>query len=134
MLLVDTSALIDFLQGADTPEARFLEKQIQHKPKEIAIPDLCLAEVLIGLRSDKAVQETLSALLDFEIVSPSGLELSIKAALNYRTLRKKGITPRTMIDCLIATCAIENDWPLLHRDRDYLPFEKHLGLKRPEGL
>jgi predicted nucleic acid-binding protein len=47
----------------------------------------------------------------------------------YRTLRHKGITIRNSVDCMIASVAIENDIMLLHNDKDFLPIEKHLGLK-----
>lgn len=31
---------------------------------------------------------------------------------------------------MIATVAIENDVPLLHNDKDFIPIEKHFKLKR----
>jgi len=36
---------------------------------------------------------------------------------------------RKTIDCLIATFCIEQGYALLHCDRDFDPFEKHLGLR-----
>ena len=36
---------------------------------------------------------------------------------------------RKMVDLLIATGCIANDMLLLHNDRDFEPFEKHLGLR-----
>ena len=36
---------------------------------------------------------------------------------------------RKMVDLLIATWCIANDMLLLHNDRDFEPFEKHLGLR-----
>jgi len=57
------------------------------------------------------------------------LQLAQQSAQNYRALRKKGITVRKTIDCLIATFCISEEHILLHRDNDYDGFEKHLGLK-----
>ena len=57
------------------------------------------------------------------------LELAQQSAENYRALRKKGVTVRKTIDCLIATFCISEDHNLLHRDTDYDGFEKYLGLK-----
>jgi predicted nucleic acid-binding protein len=57
-----------------------------------------------------------------------GLQNAIVAADNYRALRRIGVTVRGTIDCLIATYCIENQLPLLHNDRDFDPFEQHLGL------
>ena len=42
-----------------------------------------------------------------------------RAANLYRTLRRKGITIRNAVDCIIASVAIEHDIPLLHNDRDF---------------
>jgi predicted nucleic acid-binding protein len=50
------------------------------------------------------------------------------SAENYRLLRRRGITVRKTIDCLIATFVIERGFSLLHSDRDFDAFEDHLGL------
>ncbi|MHB1795380.1 MAG: PIN domain-containing protein [Acidobacteriaceae bacterium] len=51
------------------------------------------------------------------------------AARNYRSLRSSGHTVRKTIDCLIATFCVMEKHSLLHRDRDFDPFEKYLGLR-----
>ena len=58
-----------------------------------------------------------------------GRALALRSARNYRWLRRRGITVRKTIDCLIATFAIELNIPLLHDDRDFEPFAEHLGLR-----
>jgi predicted nucleic acid-binding protein len=131
VILVDTSVLIDLLQGLETLEAGFLEWQLRENPHIIVIADFSFLEILQGIRNEKTIKETVKALRELTVVSPSGPELMIKTAENYRLLRKKGITVRSMIDCLIATFVLEKGWFLLHRDRDFKPFEKHLGLRNP---
>jgi predicted nucleic acid-binding protein len=49
-----------------------------------------------------------------------------KAALLYFTLRRKGITPRSTIDMLIALTAIEFNLLLLHDDRDFDVMAEHI--------
>ena len=46
-----------------------------------------------------------------------------------RTLRALGVTVRKTIDTIIATRCIESGYTLLHCDRDFEPFVKHLGLR-----
>jgi len=41
----------------------------------------------------------------------------LAAADMYRSLRRRGITIRNSVDCMIAAVAIEHDLPLLHNDR-----------------
>jgi len=57
-----------------------------------------------------------------------GADLVRETARNYRTLRSRGHTVRKTIDCLIATFCIREHHSLLHRDRDFDPFEKLLEL------
>jgi len=52
-----------------------------------------------------------------------------KETLLYRSLRRRGVTIRKPVDCMIASVAIEHDIPLLHNDRDFDPIETHCGLK-----
>jgi predicted nucleic acid-binding protein len=54
----------------------------------------------------------------------------LRSAEIYRSLRKKGITIRKTVDCMIASVALENDIALLDNDKDFDPIEHHFGLKR----
>jgi predicted nucleic acid-binding protein len=58
-----------------------------------------------------------------------GKEIAFRAADNFRTLRKNGITVRKTIDVIIATFCIENNLELIHNDRDFDPMEDLLGLR-----
>lgn len=46
------------------------------------------------------------------------MDAYLRAANVYRTLRRRGVTVRSTIDCLIAVIADENDCDVLARDRD----------------
>ncbi len=52
------------------------------------------------------------------------------AAANYlaRLRQRPGITIRGIIDVIVATWCIENRVQLLHSDRDFAYFERHLDL------
>jgi predicted nucleic acid-binding protein len=63
------------------------------------------------------------------VVSLVDAELAVKAAANYRLLRRRGITIRKTIDLLIGTFCIERGHTLLHSDRDFAPIESLLGLQ-----
>ena len=67
------------------------------------------------------------ALLRFPVYTIGGTKIALKSAQNYRFLRQRGITIRKTIHCLIATFCIEANLALLHSDRDFDPFETHLG-------
>ena len=82
-----------------------------------------------GFRSEQDVRKARAA-LDTLVFEPMvGRDIALKAAGNYRALRAKGVTVRKTIDMLIGTFCMENGHRLLHRDRDFDPIEKHLGLE-----
>jgi predicted nucleic acid-binding protein len=95
----------------------------------LAIGDLILTEVLQGFSSDKDFSEARKELTRLEVVELGGEDFAIKAAKNFRALRKLGFTIRKTIDTIIATRCIEDGYTLLHDDGDFKPFEKHLGLR-----
>jgi predicted nucleic acid-binding protein len=127
VILVDSTVWIDYFRSADTPQVALLDSYFGRS--RLAVGDLIAAEVLQGVRDArefKLVKKTLDA---FDHIDLVGYELAIKASENYRFLRDRGITIRKTIDTLIATYCIENDVTLLHADRDFVPFTKHLGLR-----
>jgi predicted nucleic acid-binding protein len=127
MLMVDSSVWIDYFNGTITPQTNHLDTILGIE--EIVIGDLILAEVLQGFRLDKDYEAAKKAMYAFPILSLVGPNLALKSADNYRSLRKRGITIRKTIDCLIATFCIENILEILHSDSDFDPFEQHLQLK-----
>ncbi len=68
-------------------------------------------------------------LASLTVVELGGLRIAIQAARNSRALRNRGIIVRKTIDTLIATRCAEDGYALLHNDRDFDPFAKHLGLR-----
>ena len=55
--------------------------------------------------------------------------MALESAMNYRRLRRKGVTVRKTIDVMIGTFCIHYRLALLHDDRDFDPMVKYLGLE-----
>ena len=127
MVLVDTTVWIDFLSGSPYPHVKTLENLILNR-EDICLCGIVLTEVLQGIREDSEFKRTRGLLANL-IFLPMGYSIFLRSAEIYRNLRKKGITIRKPVDCMIAAVAIENDLPLLHNDKDFDPIEKHFGLK-----
>ena len=96
----------------------------------IIVGDLIMVEVLQGFRRESDLLRARAIFTGFEFGAMVSHEIALATARNYRVLREKGHTPRNTIDTIIATFCITGDHELLHSDRDFEPFEKHLGLKR----
>ena len=127
MVIVDTTVWIDYFGGVRNPETDWLDRELSHQ--RLGLTDLILCEILQGYRDDATFERVLRELLRLEIFEPAGLILAIATAKNFRQLRQRGFTVRKTIDCWIATFCILEHHSLLHRDRDFDPFEKILGLK-----
>ncbi|NRR30508.1 PIN domain nuclease [Oxalobacteraceae bacterium] len=127
MIFVDSSVWIDYFRGNITPQTDALN--ILLGKQRVVIGDLILIEVLQGFRSDKQFIQAKRLLTSLIIVDLVGQRMAIKAAENFRTLRLPGITVRKTIDSMIATYCIENNFTLLHCDKDFDAFVKHLGLR-----
>jgi predicted nucleic acid-binding protein len=126
MILVDSSVWIDYFNGVDTTYTAKLDLLLGIEL--IAIGDISITEVLQGFQSNKDYKAAKAVLLSLTIFDMLGQQNSILAAENYRYLRKKGITIRKTIDCMIATFCIQNGHTLLFCDKDFQPFVEHLGL------
>ncbi len=128
MILVDTTAWIDFFSARSYPHVKALENLILNR-EDICLCGIILTEVLQGIREDSECNRTRDLLANL-VFLPMQYSVFLRSAEIYRNLRRKGITIRKPVDCMIAAVAIEHEIPLLHNDKDFIPIEKHFGLKR----
>ncbi len=126
MIFVDSSVWVDYFNGTITPETNYLDDALTHQI--ILTGDLILTEVLQGFREQKDYDTAKRLLLKLPVRQMLDIDIAIKSADNYRELRRRGITIRKTIDCLIATFCIEHQFSLLHNDNDFEPFEFYLSL------
>lgn len=119
MILVDTSAWIDYLSGSDTEAAAALDEVIE-RGFPYGLTEIVLQELLQGVATEDEFERLETYLRTQRLFGPvDGVDSYIAAAKLYFRCRRNGITVRSTIDCLIAQIAIENDLLLLHSDRDY---------------
>ncbi len=113
MILVDSSVWIHWLgdRSAAIEEGDLMD---------LATCGPVLQEVIQGLRQDPLSVAFRADLLALPVLSdPVPSELFIAAADLYSSGRRRGITIRSSVDCLIAAIAIHNSVPVWHRDRDF---------------
>ena len=127
MIVVDSSVWIDYFNGRPTVEANALHWL--RRRDRLVIGDLIMAEVLQGFASANEFRRVVEMFAKLEFRAMAGREIAIAAAHNHRALRARGVTPRSTIDTIIATFCIAEGHDLLHCDRDFAPFERHLGLR-----
>ena len=126
-VIIDTTVWIDFFRSLKTEQTELLEAVVRRG--DAALGDLTVSEVLQGVDTDREFRLLKRHFSHFRVYPMIGRQNAIQSAINYRKLRAKGFTVRKTVDCWIATFCIEEEFPLLHNDRDFDPFEQHLGLK-----
>lgn len=133
-VLVDTSVWVDFFNGQTTPQTSAVRAFLD-QGDDVATCGLILAEFFQGLRTPRSVKELRPFFELMRCLAPSEPETYFRAAELFRELRRKGITVRSTVDCLIACLAAQHGYHLLSRDRDMaLILESGLCPVRPAPL
>ena len=127
MIIVDTTVWIDYFGGISNTNTDWLDQEMGRQ--RLGLTDLILCEILQGIRDERTFKQLRRELCELEVFSTGGVELAVASAQNYRRLRSRGYTVRKTIDCLIATFCLVEGHTLLHRDHDFDPFERELGLR-----
>ena len=118
MIVVDTTVWIDFLEGRGTAFDRHLTELVEDDAP-LGLVDIIYAEVLQGIRDEGRYLRTRRSLRAHPILRPRGLETFETAANLYRTARRRGLTIRRSVDCLIAATCLESGAEIYHNDRDF---------------
>jgi predicted nucleic acid-binding protein len=130
-VLVDTSVWIDLFRDRTGRRKATLRRALRRRA--VVLSRFHQLELLQGAKDEEEWE-----LLEDYLASQHYLEMSsaawIEAARVFVDLRRRGLTVRSPIDCCIAVLAIENDVPLLHRDRDFetIATVRHLEESRVE--
>jgi len=117
MILADTSAWVEFDRGTGSPVDVRLSELIS-SDGELAVTEPVVAEVAAGARTDEqeaALRRLLARcrLLCFDSVADFDGAVTV-----YRRCRQAGITPRGLLDCMIAAVALRHGASILAHDAD----------------
>lgn len=125
MILIDTSAWIEFLRDTGSPSCNRVDTLLG---EEIASCDAIRMEVLAGARNEQHLQQLRRLLARATVLPTEPIDYENAAAL-YRQCRHGGETVRKLIDCLIASVAIRANATVLHRDSDFDVLARHTVLR-----
>lgn len=127
MVLVDSSVWVDYFNGVACRETDLLEELLGGEV--LLTGDIILAEVLRGFDAQRDYRRAKRLLGTLAYEDMLGREIAERSVAYYRSLRRRGITVRKTIDVLIASFCIARGHSLLHRDRDFEPFQEYFGLQ-----
>jgi predicted nucleic acid-binding protein len=117
VILADTSAWVEYDRATGSLVDRRLSEMIgQDGP--LAITEPVVMEVLAGARDGEREADLNRLLRRFDLLAFDPAADFEAAARIYRRCRRVGVTPRGMIDCMIASVAWRRGATLLSADAD----------------
>ena len=117
MILADTSAWVEYDRATGSAVDRRLAALIGDDGP-LAVTEPVVMEVLAGARDDRRERDLRRLLLRFHLLR-FDVAADFDAAVRiYRRCRRIGVTPRGMLDCMIAAVAWRSDASLLAWDAD----------------
>ena len=128
MILVDTSAWIEYLRGTGSA-ANVRVRALLLSDQAVATTEAVVMELLAGGRNDverRRIQEVVDGC---ELLPVGGLDDFEHAADLYQSCRERGETVRALVDCLIGAVAIRNNVPVLHDDADFDVLARHTAVR-----
>ena len=127
MIIVDSNAWADFFNGASNPHVQRLDTALDGE-EDLAVIPVIVTEVLQGFRTDSGFRRARRVLVALPVIQPS-VDCPVRAARLFRSLRKKGITVRGAVDCIIAQTCLDVDAELLSPDADFRRIAAHTPLR-----
>lgn len=128
MILADTSAWVEYDRSTGSAaDERLTELIAADGP--VAVTEPIVMEVLAGARSDKREDDLRRLLLRFGLLHFDAAADFDGAMRIYRRCRKVGVTPRGLIDCMIAAVAWRREATLLAHDADLDHVARVIGIE-----
>jgi predicted nucleic acid-binding protein len=117
VILADTSAWVEYDRATDSPVDRRLSELIE-SDGPVATTEPVVMELLAGARDARREADLRRLLLRFQLLSFDAVADFDGAVRIYRRCRAAGVTPRGMVDCMIASVAWRRGATLLAHDAD----------------
>ena len=129
MILIDTSAWVEFLRDTGSPVCQRIDELLA---EGFVVCEPVRMEVLAGARDERHLSDLRRLLARGTLITTESTDYE-EAATLYRVCRRNGETVRKMMDCLIAGIALRSGIPLLHTDSDFDVLARHtpLAIARP---
>jgi predicted nucleic acid-binding protein len=127
VILADTSAWVEY-DRATGSDVHLRLKELIVGGGSIAVTEPIVTEVLVGARSDRREADLRRLLLRFNLLPFDPTSDFDGAVRIYRRCRAAGVTPRGLMDCMIASVAWRHRATLLAQDADMTRVADVMGI------
>ena len=127
MILADTSAWVEYDRATGSRVDQRLTGLIT-ADGPVAVTEPVIMEIVAGARTDVREADLRRLLLRFPLLGFDAAADFDAAASIYRRCRQTGVTPRGMVDCMIASVALRHQATLLAADVDLIRVATIIGI------
>lgn len=127
MILVDSSAWVEYDRATGSDVDRRVG-ELLGIDGAIAVTEPIVMEVVASARDDPREDDLRRLLARGRLLRFDAVIDFDAAARIYRRCRREGVTPRGMVDCMIASVAARHDVPVLALDADLERVASVIGL------
>jgi predicted nucleic acid-binding protein len=127
LILADTSAWVEYDRATGSPVDQRLTELIRDAGP-LVVTEPVIMEVTAGARNEDREQMLRRLLLRFDLLRFDPAVDFDAASRIYRRCRRAGVTPRGMVDCMIASVAHRHGATLLARDADLSRVARVMGI------
>jgi len=128
VILADTSAWVEYDRATGSRVDQRLTDLISSEGP-LAVTQPVIMEVVAGARSDEREADLRRLLVRFALLTFDSAADFDAAARIYRRCRRAGVTPRGMVDCMIASVARRHGATLLAHDADLSRVASVVGIE-----
>lgn len=132
MILVDTSAWVEYDRATGSAVDRRLTELIA-ADAPVAVTEPVIMEVVAGARTDEREADLRRLLRRCDLLRFDSAVDFDAAARIYRDCRRVGVTPRGLLDCMIASVAQRDGAVLLALDADLTRVADVIGVRIDEA-
>ena len=127
MMIVDSNTWADFFNGVRSSHVQRLDLALEEE-EDLGVIPIIITEVLQGFRTDTGFQRAQHLLVSLPVIQPT-VAAHVRAARLFRSLRRKGVTVRVAVDCVIAQTCLDVDAELLSPNTNFERIARHTPLR-----
>jgi predicted nucleic acid-binding protein len=119
MILIDTSAWIEYFRATGSAAAVEVRRLLSTEADQVVMCEPAAMEILSGAVDDAThakLEQLVNGLPSLKV--DDAVDFRSAAAI-YRAARRRGQTIRSINDCLIAALSIRHGTSIIHRDADF---------------
>jgi predicted nucleic acid-binding protein len=132
VILADTSAWVEYDRATGSAADQRIAALID-ADGPLLFTEPVLMEVLAGARSDARENDLRRMMMRFDLAPFDAVTDFSAATRIYRRCRQAGVTPRGMVDCMIAAVAFRRGLALLAWDVDLIRVAEVIGIDLDEA-